>query len=490
MAQFGGVGGFSMARVEKIIFLGVEKKFLSLVKQYISNEESFCIGVAKARGLSIGDYFSSELDEYVKKYRKTKTGKVIKFLDSILNLFSIINDLLNPILDPIFGKRKKFCQNFRVLMKEWTALDYEFFYELQGSFYMVDIKAFRKAKIFEEESRNKLITDYIKQVFEPFMSDYIWNFDNKKLFLYRKMGKGEEKGKRVIFDRDLKDQLEAIKFCRQGCEIKDISIKYASDDESRKVEEMLENTVKPLKNPKLNEGEKNNFEYKTNNEKVYNAKGIKIKTIFLNNGLRIGWKNQDQIRGTLKIYREEGNFSEDKYSINGLLIADSELRRGEKGETLDYIEKEKDYYYTINYEVKRPKNALEALNEVGGKGILDFCSKAVKLSETIEETESGSSFLHICRFSVRLPKEEAIEPKQQPQQPKTMIDRINEKNKKITKIRETITELLQKNLKAIEEEGKIRGLTAQEIEEKKDLERARLAKIEMEEIEKLERKYR
>lgn len=79
----------------------------------------------------------------------------------------------------------------------------------------------------------------------------------------------------------------------------------------------------------------------------------------------------------------------------------------------------------------------------------------------------------------------------QPQsQPKTRIDRINELEKEIRKLREAIAKNLEKTEKSIEEEGKIRGLTAQEIEDKKDLERARWGKIEMEETEKLERKYR
>lgn len=83
----------------------------------------------------------------------------------------------------------------------------------------------------------------------------------------------------------------------------------------------------------------------------------------------------------------------------------------------------------------------------------------------------------------------AMEPPPQQPQPKTRIDRINEFERDVRKLRKEIAEILQRNEKTIEEEGKIRGLTDKEIENKKDLEKARWAKIEMEEIQKLERKY-
>lgn len=471
-----------MARIIEVIFFeGIEKLFFSSGSG--RTEEIFWAGFARGGKdkLNLKPY-SSELNKYVKNRRKSISGKIIKFFSSI---FIIDSDFLH------YKELKKFKQKFKVIIKEWTISDQEFFYNLEGSFEMVDKKDFAQSKILEEESRCQFITDYIKQVVEPFMSDYIWDFDNNKLFLYRKMGGKEEKRKKVIFDRDIKDQLEAIKFRRQGCEIKDINIKYAPDDESKKVEDKIENTVKPRKSPTLDEGTKSNLEDKAEDkakdEKLYNAKGIKIKTILVDNGLRIEWKNQDQIKGSLKIYREEGNFSKDKYSSNGLLIADSELRRGEEGETIDYIEEEKDYYYTINYEPKRPNSPFEALNEAGGKGILDFFSRAVKLSEEIEETESGSFFLHICRFSIRLPKENIIEKKQL--QPKTQVDRINERARLEKTIKETIAENCKKDLIEVDKRAEKERWSPEEVELKKDIIKAHWARIEMEELQKLERKF-
>lgn len=79
-------------------------------------------------------------------------------------------------------------------------------------------------------------------------------------------------------------------------------------------------------------------------------------------------------------------------------------------------------------------------------------------------------------------------PPRQPQQ-KTRTDKIYGLEREISKLREAIAKNIERTLKSIEEEGEIRGLPVQEIEKKKDLERARWAKIEMEEIEKLDRKY-
>ncbi len=67
---------------------------------------------------------------------------------------------------------------------------------------------------------------------------------------------------------------------------------------------------------------------------------------------------------------------------------------------------------------------------------------------------------------------------------------IDEEKRDFKKLKETITKNLERMLEAIDDEATIRGLTAQEIESRKNMERERWAKIEQEEIEKLERKYR
>lgn len=148
-------------------------------------------------------------------------------------------------------------------------------------------------------------------------------------------------------------------------------------------------------------------------------------------------------------------------------------------------------------ELEESKQRLEGLMSSGElieerrkTEIIEEKNKQGKAEMEIMENEAKKAELRVKIAEAEARMKKAIEPPPQQPQPKTRIDRINEMEKEIRKLREAIAKNLERTEKSIEEEGKIRGLTVQEIEDKKDLERARWTKIEMEETEKLERKYR
>lgn len=122
--------------------------------------------------------------------------------------------------------------------------------------------------------------------------------------------------------------------------------------------------------------------------------------------------------------------------------------------------------------------------------IMEQKLKQAKAEAEIMECEAKKAGALAKKAEEEARAKKATEPPPQYQRPKTRVDKINELEKEIGKIRKAFTEMLQRNKKAIGEEGRLRGLTDQEIEAKKDIEEARLSQIEMEEIEKLERKYR
>ena len=109
----------------------------------------------------------------------------------------------------------------------------------------------------------------------------------------------------------------------------------------------------------------------------YGAGKIRIVTVQLSDSLKIDWENKEDDDGALKIFRREGSFHSDKWSEenNGILIIDSFQKTGS---SIDYLEKGKDYFYTVLY--KYPKGLINVRYELS----------------------------HIARFSVRIQPEEGL----------------------------------------------------------------------------------
>ena len=116
------------------------------------------------------------------------------------------------------------------------------------------------------------------------------------------------------------------------------------------------------------------------NEQIYTRNQIEIRTVEIDKGLFIKWENKRSDKGNIQIFRRNGSFSKDLFSEseNGILVINSHMR---EGETIDYLDENLSYYYTVNY--KYPVVDIVTSLFVGGKDNL---------------------YDHIARFSARLSK--------------------------------------------------------------------------------------
>jgi hypothetical protein len=118
--------------------------------------------------------------------------------------------------------------------------------------------------------------------------------------------------------------------------------------------------------------------------------------------------------------------------------------------------------------------------------------------KVILETKLGSRKERIAEYKIDLEEAELLEKLQQigkieaphyKPKPKTQADRISERSRQEEKIKEAIAKNREKELINIDKQARREGLSPKEMEEKKDRVVAHWAKREMDELEKLEKKF-
>jgi len=294
------------------------------------------------------------------------------------------------LIFPDYLKRVNY--SFKAEIQELTILGRQFYITLDGLLSFTDADMFLKKGMMAQENRHTLIWQNLEKVYDKYLGDYFWVFENSilggQLFpsLYKfvrsqdsieKVNKWERLPKAINGPENKQGWYEIEYLLFNVCP----DNRWAKENESMITREERQRILKKYNYLEIVENYNIAVQSEINRRvqrQAFTSNLVDIEAITVKDGLHLIWKVKQN--GTLKIFRKEGSFSQDKFdeASNGILVVDDYHANGE---TMDYsLEKGMDYFYTVNIHQNK--------------------------------MEGGVTVHNIARFNVRLPFPEQISAEQ------------------------------------------------------------------------------
>lgn len=290
------------------------------------------------------------------------------------------------------------CTNyvFNIVVEDKTLFGRSFQYQLNGLVQVLDKELFARPDLWNHPSVNEVLNDfkadldegiiiftaetpfireYLREVFFPVLSDYVWvidelHFPHAQPQLY-KLNENKKAERVNFYSEEIRRKLKSNEAPVVGGVrvdgITTINFLSTKKDWIYREENMIsDKDMAVLKNELAFKKHIEDYclEYereilKKINTKTYEFDRFTLQTKQLSNGLLLEWKMKIK-DGSLRIYRTEGGFSDSPFDIRslGIKVVDSRVANDN---TLDVLEQEKDYYYTVNW--SRDRNKTNSASE-------------------------------------------------------------------------------------------------------------------------------